>query len=160
MCLLNVIWTNFVIKGLSCCWGGKSPAFYGGGQGSIAGESVWDLGWTEWRWHRFFPCHCYSISVACLFFFTRRTNGRSMESSQKNSVLLDIGEHWFETWLCSLCVCVFFCEESVLFLYYQLTALVLLVAFAATCFGLESRPSSGSYETFPLIHGVWQLIYT
>jgi hypothetical protein len=30
----------------------------------------------------------------------------------------------------------------------------IFVVFASSCFGLESRPSSGSYEPF------WQLIYT
>jgi hypothetical protein len=26
-----------------------------GGTGSIPGQSVWDLWWTEWHWDRFFP---------------------------------------------------------------------------------------------------------
>ena len=36
----------------------------------------------------------------------------------------------------------------------------IFVVFASTCFGFESRPSSGSYESFERTQRVWQLIYT
>jgi hypothetical protein len=35
----------------------------------------------------------------------------------------------------------------------------ILVVFAATCFGFESRPSSGSYKPFPRTQRIWQLVY-
>jgi hypothetical protein len=34
----------------------------------------------------------------------------------------------------------------------------ILVVFACTCFGLQSRPSSGSYKPFGCIQRIWQLV--
>jgi len=35
--------------------------------GSLVGQSVWDLWWTEWHWARFF-CVCFDFSLSVLFY--------------------------------------------------------------------------------------------
>ena len=45
-------------------------------------------------------------------------------------------------------------------IYNQIHRKILFVVFAPTCFGLESRSSSGSYEPFRRIQRIWQLTYT
>jgi len=35
--------------------------------GSLVGQSVWDMWWTEWHWTRFFS-ECFDFSLSVLFY--------------------------------------------------------------------------------------------
>jgi hypothetical protein len=46
--------------------GSKGHVTHGGGPGSIPGQSMWDLWWTQWHWDRFFTEYFgFPLSISC-----------------------------------------------------------------------------------------------